>query len=66
MQLAQRRGTWAAFWGRFRAAFAWETKRDTGVWLYQENRVTGARRALYCGGGYQPLNEVWLKGGRFE
>ena len=45
-----------------RIIFAWETKRDSGVWIYQENRITGARRVFYRGAGYQPLDVHWLQG----
>ncbi len=45
-----------------RSIFAWETVRDSGVWIYQENRLTDARRVIYVGPGYQPLDDYWLKG----
>jgi hypothetical protein len=45
----------------FRAFFAWETHRDTGVWLYQQNKVTGARRVVRVHfSGYQPVDLRWL------
>lgn len=45
-----------------RAIFAWETRRDTGVWLYQENAVTGQRRITRISPcGYQPSDFGWLK-----
>ena len=45
----------------FRALFAWETCRDTGFWLYQENKLTGARRIIrISSSGYQPIDEKWL------
>jgi hypothetical protein len=45
----------------FRALFAWETCRDTGVWLYQENKLTGARRIIRISYfGYQPIDNRWL------
>lgn len=48
-----------------RSLFAWETRRDTGVWLYQENAVTGARRIIRgAAHGYQPCDFVWLEGAR--
>jgi hypothetical protein len=51
------------FLRRFRSLFAWETRRDTGVWLYQENTVTGARRIVRIAGtGYQPCDFKWLDG----
>jgi hypothetical protein len=47
------------FW--LRSLFAWRTVRDSGVYLYQENAVTGARRAMrYNVGGAQPLDHDWL------
>lgn len=46
-----------------KSLFAWETRRDTGVWLYQENMVTGARRIVrIAGSGYQPRDFSWLEG----
>jgi hypothetical protein len=45
-----------------RSIFAWETVRDSGVWIYQENRITCARRVFYNGAGYQPLDVDWLEG----
>jgi hypothetical protein len=45
----------------FRALFAWETCRNTGVWLYQENKLTNARRIIrIASSGYQPIDEKWL------
>lgn len=45
--------------------FAWREVHDSGlwhgVWSYQENRITGARRAVRVGGGYNPLNRDWLE-----
>lgn len=50
----------------FREAFRWKTVRDTGVFLYQENAVTGRRRVRrYRPDGYQPVNQRWLDGGRW-
>jgi len=44
-----------------RSLFAWETRRDTGVWLYQENMVTGSRRIIRIArAGYQPCDFAWL------
>lgn len=46
---------------RLRAAFAWETVRDTGCWLYQRNRITGCRRIVRSQpGGYQPVDRSWI------
>jgi len=45
-----------------RALFAWRDVRDSGVWRYRENAVTGVRVAVRVGaGGYQPVDLVWLK-----
>lgn len=41
--------------------FAWREVRDTGVWLYLENDITGARRVVRVGGGWQPVNADWLE-----
>ncbi len=43
-----------------RALFAWRTVRDSGVYLYQENAITGARRTVQYSGGYQPKDFAWL------
>ena len=40
--------------------FAWRIVRDTGVWTYWENPVTGAREARWSGGCYQPVNYDFL------
>ncbi|MFN7340224.1 MAG: hypothetical protein ACK5VI_03980 [Opitutia bacterium] len=49
-----------------RSIFAWETRRDTGVWLYQENTVTGERRITRISRcGYQPCDFGWLRQGNF-
>lgn len=45
-----------------RSLFAWRDAFSTGKWLYQQNAVTGARRALEQTAGYQPLNARWLNG----
>jgi hypothetical protein len=48
-----------------RSLFAWRTIRDTGIWIYQENVVTGERRALRHVGVakcYQPVAHHWLQG----
>lgn len=47
-----------------RALFAWRTVRDRGVWRYQENRITGKRRAQRMQAtGHQPVDRAWLEGG---
>lgn len=30
----------------FKSLLAWRTVRDSGVWLYKENTVTGRRKAF--------------------
>lgn len=45
-----------------RSLFAWRVVRDTGVWVYQENAVTGRRRVLRFGDGWQPVDAAWLGG----
>jgi hypothetical protein len=45
-------------------ALAWRSIRCNGVWSYQQNRRTGARRAIrMAGAGYQPVDAAWLRGG---
>ncbi len=44
----------------FRSIFAWRTVRDTGVWRYSENAVTGRRKAVWGGYGYQPVDHGLL------
>lgn len=46
-----------------RSLFAWREVRDTGAHTYQVNAVTGARRVLRCGAGYQPVDAGWLATG---
>jgi hypothetical protein len=43
-----------------KALFGWRTIAATGVWRYQQNIVTGWRRAVRCGSGYQPRDVRWL------
>lgn len=45
-----------------RSLFAWREVLDTGVWLYKENAITGARKAQRTGLGHQPKNHLWLAG----
>lgn len=45
-----------------RSLFAWEIARDTGVYRYWRNRVTGKRAISYAGSGYQPIDRRWLEG----
>jgi hypothetical protein len=50
---------------RIFAMFAWRTVWESDFWRYQENSVTGARRALrYRQGCHQPVAFGWLRGGR--
>ena len=49
-----------------RSLIAWRTVHDSGVWLYQENAVTGARRALRFSPGHQPRRDQWLAGGAWK
>jgi hypothetical protein len=47
-----------------KSLFAWRNVFDAGVYAYQENAVTGRRRALRINsGGYSPLALDWLNGG---
>lgn len=45
------------------APFAWRDVRDQGVWLYQQNTVTGARRAVRISRCGQPIDFEWLANG---
>lgn len=46
-----------------RSQFAWRDMFVAGAWLYQENSITGERRArLWCT-GYSPVDKTWLGGG---
>ncbi|MFB9149550.1 hypothetical protein [Roseovarius ramblicola] len=42
--------------------FAWRDVRATQAWVYQENALTGDRRAVHLGGGYAALDIGWLRG----
>jgi hypothetical protein len=51
-------------WLRYRFRWlAWRRMMTTAVWLYQENIVTGQRRAIWRGSGYQPVDDTWLRRG---
>jgi hypothetical protein len=51
-----------ALW--LRGLFGWKVVKDTGVWVYLENSVTGARRVSRGSWvGYQPIDRYWLAGG---
>jgi len=47
-----------------RSLFAWCPVRDSGVWLYLENSVTGQRAARRISKTHQPLDFDWLDAGR--
>lgn len=44
-----------------KSIFAWRTVADTGVWLYEQNDITGARRVCRVGGGHQPQAMGWVE-----
>lgn len=45
----------------FAALFAWRTSFQTPVWLYEENEITGDRRAVRVARGERiPLDLEWL------
>ena len=46
-----------------KSLFAWKDIRDSGVWIYSENAVTGQRKAYRYGGGWQPLDYSFLRKG---
>jgi hypothetical protein len=47
-----------------KSLFAWKTIKFEGVYRYDENCVTGARRALRtCQGGHSPVDLDWLDAG---
>lgn len=47
-----------------RSLFAWRLVRVAGVWAYERNAVTDARRARrILPGGHSPLDRQWLEGG---
>lgn len=46
----------------FKSLFAWREIHRAGVFIYQENAVTGERRARrYLRTGYSPLDRAWLE-----
>lgn len=47
----------------FRSLFAWREYRHSGVWLYEQNDVTGHRRAFKVSSCYQPVDLEWLTAG---
>jgi hypothetical protein len=47
-----------------RSWFAWNRVFVAGVWLYEQNTVTGRRRASRIdSSGYSPINFDWLDAG---
>ncbi len=50
----------------FKSLFAWQHIGDLGVWRYEENTITGARRAIRLDGLNGPWNSQWLAGGNWE
>lgn len=46
-----------------RSIFAWKAVRNTGVWLYYENDITGRRRAVKIMDAHQPLDRSFLRKG---
>lgn len=51
------------FFIKIAALFAWSPVRDSGVWMYEQNEITGKRRATrYNYNVWQPLDANWLKG----
>ena len=46
-----------------KSLFAWHAVRNSGVWLYSENRVTGQRCATLRSTCFQPLDHQWLRNG---
>jgi hypothetical protein len=49
---------------RVLAPLAWRDVRVTQAWAYQENALTGDRRAVHRGGGYAACDIGWLRGAR--
>lgn len=49
-----------------RSLFAWEFVGELGVWRYEQNRITGARRAYNLSGMHGPKHSQWLAGGAWE
>lgn len=46
-----------------RSLFAWHPVRNTGVWVYWENSVTGQRGATIRMKCYQPLDRSFIRNG---
>lgn len=45
-----------------KSLFAWHAVRNSGVWIYCENSVTG-QRAAHWRGNYQPLDYSFIRDG---
>jgi hypothetical protein len=43
-----------------KSLFAWRHAFDAGVFTYEQNEITGKRRAFRCSNGYSPLDMQWL------
>lgn len=50
----------------WKSLFAWRHVDDLGVWRYEENTVTGKRRAIRIAACHGPQHSQWLKGGKWE
>ncbi|GJE77228.1 hypothetical protein BGCPKDLD_3831 [Methylorubrum suomiense] len=51
----------------FKSLFAWRTIRQMGVYAYQQNAVTGKRRAVRLTMGcHSPIDENWLATGEWS
>lgn len=45
-----------------RSLFAWRDHHQCGAWLYQENMITGDRRAFQIYTGYSPIDRTFIRG----
>lgn len=45
----------------WRSPLAWHRSHQKGVWEYQENLITGERRAIRISGCHGPLDNDWLE-----
>lgn len=50
------------FWNRLRILFAWRNRHFADRTIYQENLLTGDRRALRLLKATPPIREDWLTG----
>jgi hypothetical protein len=46
-----------------KSLFAWRRVDRGSGWAYEENRITGERRAFRFASGHQPLDSRWLRAG---